>query len=581
MDYWYKTLIMHQPIKDIRMKNIFKFYLLIGIAALIYSCDDPYANETYQVYDMNPVSTYLESRSDEFSEWITVLKYADLFNAVNQATESFTVFVPENEAVQAFYKRKGVSSIQDLGQEYARNLAQYHIIGDSIPLETFIIGGKIEQRTLSDDYLSVTFNEAYEGEGGFNSVYVNKEARVTELAVRVSNGFVYVMDGVLNPLVEPVYDRISEAGIYNIFKEAVDMTSWKDSLSTIYDDVKQPSGATVKQKRDYTVLAVSDEDFKKDGINSMSDLIAKLGAETNYTDSENELFRYIAYHIIKGNYSLFDFQTFTGSGKKKMWGTVTDAVIEVSLEDDGKYYLNYDGDEVKAEFVEINSDIQAKNGMLHRLSAYLPIWESQIPVEVYFDFCDYPELATYISGNGIAGQVYQTAHASSEYRTEITDLSIFEVEITSPATPTTSFNYVDYFTVKASNNWNNAMNKDMLILNLGYMGSISMQTPVLIAGKYKVTLQVGYATSMNFMMSRNGGKMQFSFDGANRQEVAPMHTFSTNTLNVYQCTLYDELEFDKTGAHKLKIVIMDPDANTNSSFRIYLDYLHFEPIITE
>ena len=55
---------------------------------------------------MNPVSSYLETRSDEFSEWITVLKYADLFNAVNRASSYFTVLVPTNEAVRSFYTKR-------------------------------------------------------------------------------------------------------------------------------------------------------------------------------------------------------------------------------------------------------------------------------------------------------------------------------------------------------------------------------------------------------------------------------------------------------------------------------------------
>ncbi len=103
----------------------------------------------------------------------------------------------------------------------------------------------------------------------------------------------------------------------------------------------------------------------------------------------------------------------------------------------------------------------------------------------------------------------------------------------------------------------------------------------LIKGKYKVTLQFGYATSLNWARSANGGRLQFSFDGANRMEVAPYLTVTDNTLNVYQCPLYDEVEFETTGSHTLKIVVIDPDANTNNTFRIYLDYLHFEPIINE
>ncbi|MDR2804971.1 MAG: DUF5108 domain-containing protein [Dysgonamonadaceae bacterium] len=568
------------------MKYMKKLILpvLVSLVA-VWSCNDPYANSTYQIYDVNPVSTYLETRTDDFSEWIALLKFADLFNAVNQATQSFTVFVPDNEAVLAFYKRKGVSSIEELGKEYAYNLACYHIIGDSISLDEFIAGGKLDKRTLSDDYLTVTFDENSSEGGGFNSIYINKEARVTETAIQVSNGFVYVLNAVLSPLIETAYERISEAGAYGIFKEALDVTAWGDSLNIIYDVIKQPNGSTLTRKRDYTVLAVSDEVFRNAGIASLTDLVAKLGADNDYHNPENELFRYVAYHIIKGNYSIYDLYKFENGGKKRLWGTMADAVMEISQEDDNLIYINYaGGSEIVAQFVEDVSDVQAKNGVLHRIDGYLPIWESEIPVIVYFDFCNYPEIASYIKSNGTEGQTYQTETSSTEYRTEITSLPCYTVEIgpTGPAT-LESYNYVDYFTVKASSNWTKCLNKDQLILNIGYMGSISMQTPALIKGKYKATLYFCYATTMDFIRTQtsgsNGGQMQFSFDGENKITASPYTTVSANTLDLYNVVLYDELEFEKTASHTFKIVVMDPTASSQSKFRIQLDYLLFEPII--
>lgn len=561
------------------MKNIIKLHLLIVIA--LCSCNDPYENTTYQAYEVNPVSSYLESRPDDFSGWIEVLKYADLYNALNQASESFTVFVPDNDAVQAFYKRKNVSSIQELGQEYARDLVRYHIIGDSIGLGDFIAGGKIETRTISDDYLTVTFDEESETGGGFNSVYINNEARVTELAIMVSNGYVYVMDAVLSPLVETVYERIDEAGGYTIFAEALEMTSWKDSLNIIYDQIKMSNGTTRTQKRDYTVLAVPDYVFRNEGITSTSALISLLEAGNDYTNTENELFSYMAYHIIKGNYSLFEFYTIKGSTKKKMWDTMTDAVVEISLEEDGHNYLNYGGGDVKAQFVEKASDVQAKNGMLHQIDGYLPIWQSIIPTEVIFDFGDYPEVAAYISANG-GGQIYQTGQAS-EYQTFVGDLSCYTYELgpSGTKTPTSSWHYVAYATPKTGSAWMNCLNCDHFYLNLGTNGWISMQTPTVIAGKYKITLYFTYATSMSFMRTGNGGKMQVSFDGENKKDIAPYLSVPANTLGCYSSVIYDELEFAKTGTHTFKIVVTDPLASSNDKFRIQLDYLLFEPIIEE
>lgn len=579
------------------MKYLKKIILFLFIAWLA-SCNDPYENTLFQVFDMNPVSTYLESRSDEFSEWTIILKHADLFNAINQASEMFTVFVPDNEAVQEFYRKKGVSSIEELGKPYARELARYHIIGDTVNLETFVKGGKLEEKTLSDDYLSVTFDEESATGGGFNSLYVNNEARIKEAAIKVSNGYVYVMDAVLSPLVETVYERLTDIESspgnkkYSLFKEVVDLTGWADSLSTIYVDIVQPNGIIRQQKNDFTLFAVSDETYSSAGIESISDLALKLGAENNqYTDKNNELFKYAAYHIIPGNYSLFELKSFDGNATKRLWGTAAEAVMEISLQDGDKYYINFEGkigdEEVSAMFIENGSDVQAKNGILHEVDDYLPLWESVIPVRVEWDLADYPEVASYISSNGTTGQVYQQSHPSAEYRTEITELSVYTVDWKPSATPTSSFNYVDYFTAKASNDWSKCKNYDMLALNLGYTGSISMKSPIVISGKYKVSLKFGFANSMDFMRTQssgsNGGMIQFTFDNKPETTVqVPIYaSVPEKKLGVYDAVIHEEIEFTKTGNHTLKMVIMDPSAATNSSFRVMMDYLLFEPIIEE
>lgn len=577
------------------MKTFGNIYLLL-LVAFFSACNDPYEDSTYQVYDMNPISSYLETRSDEFSEWITVLKYADLFNAVNQASSYFTVLVPTNEAVRSFYLKKNVSSIQELGKDYARSLAEYHIVNDSINLNTFVQGGKLEAKTLSDDYLSVSFDESSET-GGFNSIYVNKEAHVKELAIQVSNGYVYVLNDVMSPLVENLYERISEnSDKYSIFIEALNQTSWKDSLSIIYDEIRQEDNTVIQQKRNYTLLAVSDDTYRSEGVTSVADLAVKTGAVgTDYKDETNELFRYVAYHVIGGSYSVFDFNNFSGGTTTKLWTTKADAVLEASLQSGNKLYFNYegeiDGQSVKAMFVEDGSDVQAKNGILHEIDSWLPLWESEIPVLVEWDFADYEEVAAWVNGGyGDPDQKYQTVD-EGEHQSDVSSLACYTIDAKSSATSTDGSNGgyypVGYATPKTGSAWTNCKNKDHIYLNLGYNGSIIMKTPILIAGKYKVILKVTYAASMNFMRTMtsgsNGGKIRFTFDGDSETttEIPIYASITANTLGLYDTVIYDEIEFSKTGTHSMKMVIADPAATSNSKFRIQLDYMTFEPIIED
>lgn len=128
------------------------------------------------------------------------------------------------------------------------------------------------------------------------------------------------------------------------------------------------------------------------------------------------------------------------------------------------------------------------------------------------------------------------------------------------------------------------------MLNLGNTGSIAMQTPTIMKGKYKVIIQFGYATSMDFIKNggttsngsgSNRGGMKISFDGENEISCKPYTSYTGTALDLFQYTAYEELEFSRTTNHTFKLVIDDPAASTQSKYRIYLDYILFEPIINE
>lgn len=88
------------------MKKLKKIYWMLLIV-LCAACNDPYDGDTFVVFDTQPAATYLSSRSEDFSEWIHIMKYADLYNAVNQATQRFTLFVPTIRPYRSFTPEEG------------------------------------------------------------------------------------------------------------------------------------------------------------------------------------------------------------------------------------------------------------------------------------------------------------------------------------------------------------------------------------------------------------------------------------------------------------------------------------------
>ncbi|MGE4433845.1 MAG: DUF5108 domain-containing protein [Bacteroidales bacterium] len=546
-----------------KLKQIFLF--MLPLLAFI-ACEDPYKDSTYQVYDENPISSYLSDQS-EYSEWVSILKYANMFNALNQADQDFTAFVPNNEAVTAFYQKKGVASIEELGAEYAKSLVLFHTVLDTISVDDFINSTSITN--LSKDQLSIQIDSTTAGEA-----ILNGEARVTQMAFSVSNGVIYFLADVMTPLVETVYERVAQNESYSIMREALDATGWADSLNTLADTTYL-DGVQSVSKRYYTFLAVTNASFAQEGIQNLSDLKTTLGAGENVQDSANALFQYVAYHILQSNYTLENLTSFNGADTSSIWDTAADnQVMMVTLDSlsQEKFFLNQLG--TPANFVVESSDVLAKNGFLHEISGYLPTWEPQ-QATVLWDLTDYGDVR-----NLVPTEIYQpAAPVSSEDNLNIFDAASYVAEVSASGVSNRTYNYLAYVTCKT--NLRDANYFDRLVINLGYLGHVTMRTPTLVKGKYRVDLKFVYLSDHAFMRTMsdgNGGLMKISFDGDHVANVSPYTTVTRTLAGVYDATLYDEIEFETTAKHDFKIIIMDPAASTNSKFSLQLDCITFTPI---
>ena len=539
-----------------------------------YSCDDPYKDTVFKVYDVQPAATYLQNRPDDFSEWVKVLKYGDLFNAVNRAEDAFTVLAPTNDAVLRFYEKKGVTSIEDLGYEYARTLVTYHVINDSIDREDFVKSGELPGRTLSGDALKVSFGN----EGGDKSVYINKEAHVSELAIRTANGRIYVLDDVLSPAVETIYARLNSV-------------------------LEGPLGMRVELRKYFTVFAVSDAVFAQEGITSFSALAAKVGALTDdYELPNNELNRFIAYHIMDGEHTLESLRTFSKPFDRETWEyrkmLNTRATNDLIL-------ISENGLNNGVKFIEEQADEIVKNGYIQPIDGYLPVKTDFEPIPVIFDFCDYPEVSSYIAAKG-KGQLYQqvsrddddtyTALTKFIGRQEIVpQVSSYKIEMGPSGTLASDWSYLSYCTKGAntSGNWTKLMNNDALVVNIGYNGTLDLTIPPILAGKYRITLYYAYDPSMKFIGERGEGSQagltNFRLDSKRLAGGDNKRIYDGKTGDVQDCfntpltsNLSGEetaFEFTTTASHTLNVVVVDPAASSHNKFRMYFDYILFEPVI--
>lgn len=544
----------------------------LAVALLLAACHDDKLDSVYQIFDDNPASKTLE-KDENYSEWVKVLRYSDMFNALNQATQAFTLLVPGNNAVFAFYEQRGVSRIEDLGKEYAKALILHHTMLDSIKVESMQLKNSLDN--LNGDAVSVAIDTLNPGQFIFGGL-----ARTTESGVHAYNALMYYIDAVLTPLVESVYDKMTEDGRYNIMKAALDSTGWTQQLETIYDTVPQEGGGYVVNRRAYALLAVSDEAFNKDNIQSFNDLVAKLSAGSDYTEPANALNEYIAYHILTNNYTLADLKEMSGD-TSRIWETcAVNQVFMITVDTTmGDWQFNIlDSTILPTRFVEQNCDVLCKNGYLHEIDAYLPVWEPR-PSTVVWDLANYTEVRNTVIESAGAAEYQPVEPVSSEKKIDITKCGAYDYVVSESGVGGSSYAYITYVTCKR--NLKDCVKYDRVAFNLGYMGSVSMKTPTLVRGKYKVELSFVYLSDHNFMRQMsdgNGGMIKMTIDGDNTRSVTPYTTVPRNTANVYKATLYDEIEFEQTSTHDFRFVVMDPAASTNSKFSLQFDCITFTPI---
>lgn len=610
-------------------------YWLVGLALLplCSACDSDiwaFKDENKGAFvasDCSPIATTLESM-EQFQEWVNVLNYSETFPVLNavygsNVSNTFTHFAPTNEAMQSFYAKMGVSGIEELGVEYAKSMVlNLTYTGDSLKLtEQFgpdVI--KVLLQTRNGDELSLCIDEE-KTDGGFQMSFLQEKAHVLRNYITCTNGFIYEMEGAISPLVETVYDRLVDEGGCSIFLSALHETGYDKELQVVADTA-YVLGAKKITARAYTLLAVKDADFSRTGIQSVTDLKQALvaHAENAEVGADSLLKQYVEYHLFEDKFSLAKLGETAGGDSIRVRNPKSPYQILLVTKHDyaylsadtlaHTYYYSLNDDDASYEkpafsdsplytgnlsFLYDGKEPIAKNGQLHFVSNWLPVYEPK-PARVVWDLADYAEVRAYATS---LNKTYQPeAVLTNEEYFAVTNLDCYKAEI-GPSGSGSGNGYPAAVTyVACKSNLKNCFNHDRLVLNVGYMGSLSVTSPTLAKGKYRVSLNIAYTTNHSDMKKMNnckGGLMRVLVDLPSAEYVptadeaaqyhqldcAPYTTITSSQPNVYSAVLYDEIEFTETASHTFKFVVLDPAATTSSKFSIDFDTIVFTPIEEE
>lgn len=343
-------------------------FLLFSSFIFTYCAQD--AREWKVKSEEQTIGDYIAT-TDQFSEFAKLVQLTGLEPLLN-VRGPFTVMLPNDDAMKAYYQEKNVSSLEELDHDFQVRLVRNHIIGAEIGSSDIGLGAVRDTNAIGD-YLVTEF------EG--SDIIVNKIAKIIKRDIRTANGLIHIIDHTIDPVSKDAYTVISENPSYKIFAEGLRLTGIKDTLQTISFKFGNKNARTR-----FTLFAVADTTFRRYGINSIDDLITWCGASKSDdpTFIENPFYRFVEYHCLTGSYFLSDF-------KSGIYPILShDNNISMTISDD--YKINLKSETGKYTGFNIpQCNIPSKNGAIHTINDILPVTDPE-PAIITYETTDYFDL---------------------------------------------------------------------------------------------------------------------------------------------------------------------------------------------
>ena len=466
------------------MKNVRHIFLLLVLAA---ACD-PYEGQLYKAFDEQTVSGRLAA-DPAYSMWVEMLRGADLYNAMNLGAGVYTCFVADNEAVTDYLRDNGYATVADIPQDELNYLMRYHIInGAKISSSNLLL--KLSMATLSGDYLTagvdVDTEERFIDNGEGKPV-----SRIITRDIAATNGLIHVLDRVLRPITETLWGLLAQNPDYSIFAEAVRQTGLDAHLDNTYQTYLD-----VQVRDNKTVFVVSDAVFAEHGIADYEALASHFGSTTP-ASTDDPLYRFVNYHIID-NLSGYAELTSFPKGYHSMIVTNRSGIRGYSVLDTlGVITFNPQAKEDAFHISDTRRDIPANNGYIHEIDNLGTLPEAMAHYVLEW------EPTEHIAFSAIP--FYRSEKTSSD--------SAEEFELISGGLSVPGIRYESVPATKAQI-WYHSEHldavdykyNDALYWNMGSIGWIEFDTPVLPAGKYRLD-------AVKSKNSSNGGKSFVYWDG--------------------------------------------------------------------
>jgi uncharacterized surface protein with fasciclin (FAS1) repeats len=278
---------------------------------------------------------FLSDNQERVSSFISILQRSGYY-AMLSTYGNYTVFAPNNEAIDKYMANNNYKSIEDIPEAVCDTLSRTHIIKTKAWFTTEISEGSLGMN-MAETFITLSINTDAENN---NAVvhFANKVARMVEYDDSVSNGVVHIVNNIIPRTSDKLPDVIAADSTATIFTQALFLTGMADSLMA-YIDNNYPEWGADKASQDsaytwnlslkckaegadpiqwvqkryfkFTAFVEPDSVYKKHGINNIDELIAHAKKvydavyptdagkyDNDFRNRKNPLNRFISYHLI-------------------------------------------------------------------------------------------------------------------------------------------------------------------------------------------------------------------------------------------------------------------------------------------
>ncbi len=364
-----------KAIKGIKRLSIW-WILWICLLACVISCEPDSGNSSFVDEDLTTISHYIEDHQVEYSSFWELLISTEMkgaLTAYNPNGNGYTLFMPNNHAFEKYITENDqYTSFKALldDRNFSRLLIRYHLVNRSFQTNDFPLGA-LSDTTYTGDFLTIGFSQNLD-----STVYrVNNVAPVVESNIELINGYIHVIDEVLEPVAFSSYDWLLQNEDYSILAEALTITGLADTMGIM---TYNQTGNLVKNL--YTVLAEPDSIFHKAGIQNMDDLILRYNSPGHeYDDVENDFYQFVAYHLLESSYFLDEFSDVSNYNSYANSPVQISAGFEIKINPgvDTLDIIVDKGDTTIINYVRLDmveSNILTKNGAIHILKDVMELF---------------------------------------------------------------------------------------------------------------------------------------------------------------------------------------------------------------